>query len=44
MGKVQLKIPPWIASMLKAEDSDWLILEQEIGEGEDIKKRGWRPS
>ena len=36
MGKVQLKIPPWIASMLKAEDSDWLILEQEIGEGATI--------
>jgi len=32
MGKVQLKIPPWIASMLQAQGSDWLILEQEIGE------------
>lgn len=33
MGKVQLKIPPWIASLLKAQGSDWLILEPEIGEG-----------
>jgi len=32
VGKVQLKIPPWIASMLNAQGSDWLILEKEIGE------------
>ncbi len=32
MGKVQLKIPPWVASMLDAQSSDWLILEKEIGE------------
>ena len=33
MGKVQLKIPPWLASMLNAQSSDWLILEKEIEEG-----------
>ena len=32
MGKVQLKMPPWIASMLNAGSSDWLVLEKEIGE------------
>lgn len=31
MAKVQLKMPPWIASMLKAEGSGWFILEKEIG-------------
>ncbi len=36
MGKVQLKIPPWMASLLKAQGSDWLILEQEIAEGATI--------
>ncbi len=36
MGKVQLKIPPWIASMLKTQGSDWLILEQEIAEGATV--------
>ena len=33
MGKVQLKIPPWLASMLNAQSSDWFIFEKEIGEG-----------
>lgn len=36
MGKVQLKLPPWIAILLKAQGSDWLILEREIGEGTTI--------
>ena len=36
MGKVQLKIPPWIASMLNAQGTGWLILEREIGEGTTI--------
>ncbi len=36
MGKVQLKIPPWIASLLNKQSSDWFILEQEIGEGATI--------
>lgn len=30
MAKVQLKMPPWIASMLKTEASGWFILEKEI--------------
>lgn len=33
VSKVQLRIPPWIASLLKGQDSDWLVLEPEIGEG-----------
>ena len=33
MGKVQLKIPPWIASMMNTQSSGWFILEKEIGEG-----------
>jgi len=36
MGMVQLKIPPWIASMLNTPSSDWLILEKEIGKGTTI--------
>ncbi|MFC1937269.1 MoaD/ThiS family protein [Chloroflexota bacterium] len=31
MGRVKLKIPPWVASMLNTPSSDWLILEKEIG-------------
>ena len=31
MGMVQLKIPPWITSMLNTPSSDWLILEKEVG-------------
>ncbi len=31
MGMVQLKIPPWITSMLNTPRSDWLILEKEVG-------------
>ncbi|MFC2048558.1 MoaD/ThiS family protein [Chloroflexota bacterium] len=36
MGKVQLKIPPWVAIMLNEQGSDWFILEKEIGEGATI--------
>lgn len=36
MGKVQLKIPPWVASMLNAQGGGWLVLEREIGEGTTI--------
>ena len=36
MGMVQLKIPPWIASMLNTPSSDWLILEKEIEKGTTI--------
>ncbi len=36
MGKVQLKIPPWIAILLNGEGSDWLIIEQEIAEGTTV--------
>ncbi|MBA7627150.1 hypothetical protein ES703_34612 [subsurface metagenome] len=32
MGKVRLKVPPWIASMLNTQGSDWSILEMDIGE------------
>jgi len=32
MGRVRLKIPPWVAGMLNTFSSDWLILEKEIGE------------
>jgi len=31
MGRVQLKIPPWVAVMLNTPSSDWLTLEKEIG-------------
>ncbi len=33
MGKVQLKITPSLASVLRNQRSDSLILEKEIGEG-----------
>ena len=36
MCMVQLKIPPWIASMLNTPSSDWLILEKEIGKDTTI--------
>ncbi len=36
MSKVQLKIPPFLASMLNAQSSDWLIIENEIEEGATI--------
>lgn len=36
MSKVQLRVPPWIAGMLKAEVSDWFVLEKEVGEGATI--------
>ncbi|MFC1976858.1 MoaD/ThiS family protein [Chloroflexota bacterium] len=36
MGKVQLKMLPWIASMLNKQSSGWFILEKEIGEGTTI--------
>ena len=36
MGKVRLKIPPWVASMLNEQGSGWLIIEREIGEGATI--------
>ena len=32
MGRVQLEIPPWVASMLNTPSSNWLILKKEIGE------------
>lgn len=37
MGKVRLKVPPWIASMLNTQGSDWSILEMDIGEVTTIK-------
>ncbi len=36
MGRVQLKITPSLASIFNASDSDWLVLEPEIGEGATI--------
>ena len=36
MGRVQLKITPSLTSIFNASGSDWLILEQEIGEGATI--------
>ncbi len=36
MGKVQLKIPPWVASMLGEQGPGWFTLEREIGEGATI--------
>ncbi len=36
MRKVQLKIPPSLASIFDGQGSDWLILEKEIGEGATI--------
>ena len=35
-GKVQLKLPPWVAIMLNEQSSGWFILEKEIGEGATI--------
>ena len=36
MGKVQLKVLPWIANMLNVQGPNWLTLEQEITEGATI--------
>ena len=36
MGKVQLKMLPWIASMLNKQSSDWFIIEKEIEDGTTI--------
>lgn len=35
-GKVQLKLPPWVAIMLNEQGSGWFIFEKEIGEGATI--------
>jgi len=32
LGKIRLRVPPWIASMLNAGGSDWSVLEMHIGE------------
>jgi len=32
MGKVRLKIPPFLAVMMKSPDSEWLVIEYEIDE------------
>ncbi len=36
VGKVQLKLPPWVAIMLNEQGSGWFIFEKEIGEGATI--------
>ena len=36
VGKVRLKIPPWIAIMLNEQGSGWSTLEREIVEGATI--------
>ena len=38
MGKILLKVPPWISDMLNAQGSDWSVLEMQIGEGTTIGK------
>ena len=37
MSKIRLKVPPWIASMLNAQGSDWSVLEMHIGETTTIE-------
>ncbi len=36
MGRVRLKLPSWIATMLDEKASDWLTLEKEIEEDATI--------
>ncbi len=36
MGKIRLKIPPFLAVMMKSPDSDWLVIEYEIDEESTI--------
>ena len=36
MSKVQLKLPPFFASMLNEPGTDWLIIENEIEDGTTI--------
>ena len=36
VGKVLLKIPPWVGIMLNEQGSGWFTLEKEIGEGATI--------
>ena len=31
MGKVQLKVLPWIANLMNTQGSNWLTLDREIG-------------
>ncbi len=38
MGKVQIKLPPWIAAALGAGASDWLVLEIEIKKGATVDR------
>ena len=37
MGKIRLKVPPWIAGMLNTEGSDWSVIEMNIGEATTIE-------
>ncbi len=36
MGKVRLEIPPFMASMMNGQCSDWLTIDKEIEEGAKI--------
>lgn len=36
MGRVRVKIPPFLASMLNPPECGWLVLEREIGKGTTI--------
>ena len=36
MNKIRLKIPPFLASMLNAPGTDWLIIDKELEEGATI--------
>jgi len=36
MTTVQLRVPPWIASMLDKQGSDWYVFDKDIKEGATI--------
>lgn len=36
MAKVQFRVPPWIASMLDKQGSDWFVFDKDIEEGATI--------
>jgi len=36
LGKVQIKLPPWMANLMNAGDTEWFTLEKEIKEGTTV--------
>jgi len=36
MARVHLRVPPWIASMLDKQGSEWLVFDKDINEGATI--------